>query len=110
MVKDVDKFLDSFISVVIASIPIFLFAVSFWAKGFDTVIDGDVVTYYITPNGLLAFSMQILLSVLSLLLAFWARISDEIESKETKLNFSIVLYLISIVIFLFWLTSLFSIS
>ncbi|MBY8997413.1 MAG: hypothetical protein KGD60_06760 [Candidatus Thorarchaeota archaeon] len=108
MVKDADKFLDSFNSVVIASIPIFLVAVSFWSKGFDVVIGGFVTTYYLTPSGMQGFIVQIAASVISLFFGLWSRISDDAQSKEWKLYISVIAYLISIGVFLLWVFSAFN--
>lgn len=108
MVKDADKFLDSFISVVIASIPIFLVAVSFWAKGFDVGIGGTVQTYYLTPTAMLFFVLQIALSIGSLIIGISGRISDDASSKERRLNYSVTLYLISTIVFLIWVTGAFN--
>jgi hypothetical protein len=108
MIKDADKFLDSFISVIIASIPIFLVAVSFWAKGFDIVIDGTVHNYYLTPSGARNFTTQILFSVFSLFAGLFSRLFGDGQLKELTLYASIILYMVSIGFFLLWVSSIFS--
>jgi hypothetical protein len=108
MVKDADKFLDSFISVVLASIPIFLVAVSLWAKGFDIVVDGTVRTYYLTPTGARSFTLQISLSGLSLLCGLWSRMSDNGQLKDLTLKASIILYLVSIGFFILVVSGMFT--
>lgn len=99
--------LDSFISVVIASIPIFLVAVSFWAKGFDVAVGGIVATYYLTQTAMLFFVFQVALSLGALYLGISGRISDDASLKEQRLNYSVALYMFSIVIFLIWVSGAF---
>jgi len=106
MLKDIDHFLDSFITVVIASIPIFLVAVSFWSKGFDVVIGGTLRTYYLTPAIMQNFVNQIGLSVGSLVFGLLSRIFDDAGWKKILFGVSLFSYLISMLFFLLWVSGM----
>ncbi len=109
MVKDIDHFLDSFIAIILASIPIFLVAVSFWAQGFKLMIDGTLRIYYLTRPIMQGFVAQIALTLTSLVAGLWSRlIDDDAKLKKTLFTLSLVLYLISLLAFLIWVTGLFT--
>jgi hypothetical protein len=57
------------------------------------------------PIGVEGFAFQIVLSAISLFAGLWSRISDETKKKEQLFQASLAFYLISLVVFVIWVSS-----
>ena len=106
MIEDINHFLDSFIQVIVFSIPIFFLALSLWSQGFSVVIDNQVQKFYLTKESSASFLAQTVLMVASLIFSLWSRFSRKRKNKENLLYISLICYVFSIFAFGYLINSL----
>lgn len=100
--KGIDAFLDRFIEAVILSIPIFILVLALWSHGFEFLVGGTAIPYYLPIGAYNFFGYQIYLALISLMLAIIARVIPY-PWKVGALVISLVLYFLSIVFLAVWL-------